>query len=227
MGKPKYFLVKMSDSEDFAKAFRTGKLYANRLSCFRKLEAGKRGDPHEGVFVLSDKGVLTLTATFPGGSDTITLTEKDFAGLPLLMPDSVSFLNIFCMHMAHCREFALLSAGPETRVKLDLEIPEAGIQEFGRYAVIITHSEKFFARVKRMAEIQSRQWRAGPVEYQDPPWNLMHSIKAAFYKVSDLSYQREYRLAFDINADNDKAVSLEIGDISDISFIRRLPSEGL
>ena len=35
MGKPKYFLVKMSDSEDFAKAFRSGKLYANRLSCFR------------------------------------------------------------------------------------------------------------------------------------------------------------------------------------------------
>ena len=45
------------------------------------------------------------------------------------MPDSVSFLNIFCMHMAHCREFALLSAGPETWVKLDLEIPEACIQE--------------------------------------------------------------------------------------------------
>ncbi len=182
MGKPKYFLVKMSDSEDFAKAFRSGILYANRLSCFRKLEAGKRGDPHEGVFALSDKGVLTLTATFPGGSDTITLTERDFAGPPLLMPDSVSFLNIFCMHMAHCREFTLLSAGPETRVKLDLEIPDACIQEFGRYAVIITHPGKFFARVKRMAELQSRQWRRGPVEYQDPPWNLMHSIKAAFYK---------------------------------------------
>ena len=55
----------------------------------------------------------------------------------------------------------------------------------------------------------------------------MHSIKAAFYKVPDLSYQREYRLAFDINADNDKAVSLEIGDIRDISFTRKLPSEGL
>ena len=76
MGKPKYFLVKMSDSEDFAKAFRSGKLYANRLSCFRKLEAGKRGDPHEGVFALSDKGVLTLTATFPGGSDTITSRRR-------------------------------------------------------------------------------------------------------------------------------------------------------
>ena len=139
MGKPKYFLTKMSDSEDFAKAFRSGKLYANRLSCFRKLEAGKRGDPHEGVFDLSDKGVLTLTATFPGGSDTITLTEKDFAGPPLLMPDSVSFVNIFCMHMAHCREFVLSPVGPAPRVKLDLEIPEACIQEFGRYAVIITH----------------------------------------------------------------------------------------
>ena len=47
----------------------------------------------------------------------------------------------------------------------------------------------------------------------------MHSIEAAFYKVPDLSYQREYRLAFDINAEDDKAVCLEIGDISDISFI--------
>ena len=32
MGKPKYFLVKMSDSEDFAKAFRSGKLYAKSPS---------------------------------------------------------------------------------------------------------------------------------------------------------------------------------------------------
>ena len=227
MGKPKYFLAKMSDTEDFANAFRSGKLYANRLSYFRKLEAGKRGDPHEGAFVLSDKGVLTLTATFPGGSETITLTEKDFARPPLLMPDSVSFLNIFCMHMAHCREFTLLSAGPESRVKLDLEIPEACIQEFGRYAVVIAHPGKFFARVDRMVDLQSRLWRHGPVEYQDPPWNLMHSIRAAFYKDPDLSYQREYRLVFDINADNEKAVCLEIGDISDISFIHKLPSKGL
>ena len=225
MGKPRYFLVKMSDSEDFAKAFRGGKLYANRLSYFRKLETGRRGDPREGVFVFSDKGVLTLTATFPGGSDTIILTEKDFAGPPLLMPDSVSFLNIFCMHMAHCREFTLGSAGPENRVKLDLEIPEACIQEFGRYAVVITHPGEFFARVQRMADLQSWRWRHGPVEYQDPPWNLMHSIEAAFYKVPDLSYQREYRLAFDINAEDDKAVCLEIGDISDISFIPKLPTK--
>ena len=72
MGKPDFFLTKMTDSEDFAKAFRSGKLYANRLSFFRNLEAGNRGDPREGVFVLSDKGVLTLTATadsdvFDGG----------------------------------------------------------------------------------------------------------------------------------------------------------------
>ena len=171
--------------------------------------------------------MFTLTATFPGGSDTITLTEKDFAGPPLLMPDSVGFLNIFCMHMAHCREFALSSAAPATRVKLDLEIPEACIQEFGPYAVIITHPRKFFARVKRMAELQSRQWRHGPVEYMDPPWNLIHSMKAAFYKVPDLSYQKEYRLAFDINADNDEPVCLEIGDISDISFIRKIPTDRL
>ena len=227
MRKPKYFLTKMFGSEDFSKAFRSGKLYANRLSFFRKLEAGQRGDPHEGVFVVSDKGVLTLTATFPGGSDTITFTEKDFAGPPLLMPDSVSFLNIFCMHMAHCREFALSSAASETRVKLDLEIPEACIREFGPYAVIITHPGKFLARVKRMADLQSHQWRYGPVEYQDRPWNLMHSIGAAFYKIPDLSYEREYRLAFDINAEDDKAVCLEIGDISDISFLRKLPSDGL
>ena len=227
MGKPEYFLTKMCGSEDFSKAFRSGKLYANPLPFFRKLEAGKRGDPHEGVFVLSDKGVLTLTATFSGGSDTITLTEKDFADPPLLMPDSVSYLNIFCMHMAHCREFAISSSGTAPRVKLDLEIPEECIQEFGRYAVIITDREKFFDRVKRMLELQYRRWWHGPVEYKDPPWSLMHSIRAAFYKVPDLSYQREYRLAFDINADNDKAVCLEIGDISDISFIRKLPSDGL
>ena len=227
MEKLSYFLTKMCGSEDFAKAFRSGKLYANRLSFFRKLEAGKRGDPHEGIFVMSDKGVLTLTATFSGGSDTITLTEKDFAGPPILIPDSVSFLNIFCMHMAHCREFEISSAGPSTRVKLDLEIAEACIREFGQYAVIITHPGKFLARVKRVAELQSRQWRYGPVEYQAPPWNPMYSIKAAFYKVPGLSYQREYRLALDINADDDKAVCLDIGNISDISFIRKLPSDGL
>ena len=224
MGKPKFFLTKMCGSEDFAKAFRRGKLYANRLSFFRNLEAGNRGDPSEGVFALSEKGVLTLTTTFPGGSDTITLTEKDFAGPPLLTPDSVSFLNIFCMHMAYCREFEFSSAGPTPRVKLDLEIPEACIREFGRYAVIITHPGKFLARVKRMAELQCQQWRYGPVEYLEPPLNLMHSIRATFYKVPDMSYQREYRFAFDINADNDKAVCLEIGDIRDISFIRELPT---
>ena len=224
MKKPEYFLVKMFASEDYAKAFQRGKLYANRLSFFRNLETGGRGDPHEGVFALSDKGVLTLTATFPDGSDTITLTEKDFAGPPLLMPDSVGFLNIFCMHMAHCREFALSTAGPATRVKLDLQIPEVCIQEFGPYAVIITHPGEFYARVKRLDELQSRNWRHGPVEYTDAPWTLIHSIKAAFYKAPDFSYQREYRFAFDINTDSDEAVCLEIGDIRDISFVRKIPS---
>lgn len=57
MGKPTFFLTKMSDSEDFAKAFRSGKLYANRLSFFRNLEAGNRGDPREGVFIMSDHHV--------------------------------------------------------------------------------------------------------------------------------------------------------------------------
>ena len=112
MQKPEFFLVKLFESQEFAQSFLSGKLYSNYLAHFRNLEKDKRGDPHEGVYALSKQGILTLTNQNPDGSiETISLTERDFAEPTLLMPNSVSSLNIFCMHMAHCQEFSIFYCG--------------------------------------------------------------------------------------------------------------------
>ena len=141
----------------------------------------------------------------------LVVTEEDFSGSPLAKYDC----NVFCMHMAYCEEYRILPSG----LKLHIEIADACIQEFGEQATIITDRRMFFDRVdKRMTGLKCRSWKRSPVEYQTPdehPFDLMHTIRAAFYKDPKFSYQREYRLAFDISAGNNEAICLDIGDLSD------------
>ena len=52
MARTIYFLVKVFSDKKYAEDFVNGKLFANRLSYFRKLEEeqqANRGDRHEGV----------------------------------------------------------------------------------------------------------------------------------------------------------------------------------
>ncbi|HIF9375049.1 TPA: hypothetical protein ACX6RV_002942 [Photobacterium damselae] len=52
MSKTLFFFVKVFDNKKYADDFMKGKLFANRLSFFKKLEEkaeANRGDRHEGV----------------------------------------------------------------------------------------------------------------------------------------------------------------------------------
>ena len=226
MKTPQSLLVKMCREMQFAEDFRNGILYANRLSYFRDLENDQRSDPHEGVIFWSEQGAsFTLTVTLPDDVDTVTLTEDDLVGPIEVTPDSASFLNIFCMYI--CRDLKFSKYLPEGAVRMDFGIHKECVRNFGEYAIVVTDSAEFLTRVRKAAETNCIVGRYGAVKYQDPidrPANLLHTLELPFYKNAKFEYQQEFRIVFDVNADNESAICLNIGDISDISSMVVLTS---
>ena len=91
------FLVKFLPEEEWVKELISGKIYMNRLSCFKRLEeqqVSNRADRHEGVSGWFQPGGTHATIN---GMDI----SSDLAGPIEIQRDWLNDLNIFCMNAAH------------------------------------------------------------------------------------------------------------------------------
>jgi hypothetical protein len=130
-------------------------------------------------------------------------------------------LNVFCM-----TGFVSERAGvPEPRMVQEViaQVREssATCAAMGRHAVMVWDLDEFIARVRRACEHRGYRFWAKPVEYYNayPPASVFWpegSVKPVFLKSAGYRLQREYRFALDTRTHNE-AVTLEIGDIRDIS----------
>ena len=219
------FLVKVFQEARYADNFVRGKLYAHRLSYFKRIEdRDGRRDEDEGAIMLQRDGLIvefTATNIETGESSRITMAGHEFAAPIIMRPRWFDHINVFCMYAGHSGDFQSISDDNVHSFKKQLEIPEDGIK-LGRYAVVITNTREFLKRVKVAAEKRGYGICGGLVKYYDaevgtPP--AKSEIESIFTKRKEYEYQKEFRLAIDTGTMGCNPITLDIGRIGDISVL--------
>ena len=218
-----YSLVKMVKTEEYAKEFLKGSLHANSLKFFRDLEEdGNRADRLEGGMWFPEDFSISI------GNFTNKITPYDVEEPPIAFPAWTSNLNIFCMYALHFDNPEELSIDDSSEGRR-ITLPDACIKEFGEFAVAIKNVTEFQKRVldavKREYVLGNiSRFRSHYVEYRPPlvfQSDDPNDFKLAFRKGEELSYQREYRFAFQSTKPAGGPIKLNIGDISDIAIFER------
>ena len=215
MSKTIIFLVKIFDEKKYALDFMKGKIFANRLSYFRRLDEkqnANRGDKHEAVISWVQPKYANLTIngrniTQLAGPISIQMTRHDH-------------INIYCMYTGHSGEFESLTEENLSDFKKYLEISEDCLK-LGKYAVVVTQCKTFIDRVRNAAKSNNYECQARLVDYYDP--NIFSGsfseFDAVFKKRNEFSHQKEFRFAFDTGVSGDNPLILDIGDITDITTL--------
>ena len=229
--KKMHILMKMFKYKEYADDFRMGKLFANTLDYFQKLEGEEgQGDPYEGAMWSSEHDILTLMT--PAGPFKIT---------PDLLEHYLSFQRINHVNVVCFCEFRLpvevvygiLSTPAE--FMNEVPIPQKLQYDFGPHMVVIRDRAEFENRVNRELRKQTimghvKAFGQRPVQYEDYQpkfWDMVgigaagnNFLKPAFFKRSSFSYQSEYRIAFERDSilPTGGPYTLNIGDIRDITF---------
>ena len=190
-----------------------GHIYAKTLSYYRKLEE-KTGDAdigdgfeamlhvNEGQFINQATGEITYL-----NDELIATTESDD--------------YVFCMFGIY----------PSTMTFQFSDKQKEKMLSFGDTALIILDSEEFIKRVKIAAEKKGHKTHFDAVNYYDASedyanvfisllkgiWNI------AFWKRKSYAYQQEARFVFIPDGSDDDHIEMDIGDVSDISYV--VPAE--
>jgi hypothetical protein len=213
MTKRIFFCAKIFDDERYVSDFIGGKLFANRLSYFRRLEeseSSNRGDPHEAMVGWHQPSEVKVFL------NDMPLT--DLAGPVLIQMNWHGHLNIFCIYAAHSGDFEAITHDNLEDFKRQLRIPEECLK-LGRYAVVVTNPAELIERVKAAIKREGFGLSAALVTYYDPRTfsGSISQEESAFRKRDEFQHQKEYRFSIDTGTEGVNPTILEIGDISDIT----------
>ena len=219
-----FFLVKVFSEQAHADQFLQGKLYARRLSWFKKLESDyERGDDYEAASVLRSDGIkLTLNSTdmATGETENVTITGSEFHSPLVFKPEHFDHINIFCMYAAHSGEFRTISEDNIQDIRKQVELPKEYV-DFGSYAVVIINFTEFLERVRNAAHRNGYCIRCSLVSYYDPGVGTSLALldeKTLFAKRNKYAYQKEFRFAINTDTTGSEPITLDIGKIDDIAI---------
>ena len=209
------FLAKIFKQKSYAQDFIDGKLYANRLSFFKKMEDEKesnRKDRHEAATGWYQKNDISLLIN--------DCEVTDISGPIMTQINRHDNLNVYCLYAGHSGEFSQITIENLDSFRKHLEIPEDCLI-LGDYAVVLTNASEFMKRVLSAIKIKKYGIRTGLVNYYDPDTfsGSFDDLDALFAKRDEYSHQKEYRISIDTGVDGDDAITLDIGDISDIAIL--------
>ena len=213
-------LIKVTSRPDYADQFLRGDLYCNRLACFRTLEDdNQRGDSFEASMVYPPGSILTLghTNLLTAEKGVWTIPPQDLADNIRLRSDAPNHLNLLCMYAVDFSDFRKTLTNDTIRT---VELPET-LWEFGDYAVVVFDVPTFIQRVKRAALARNYRVHLGRVVYYDPMLGLPDmplNESLAFFKRNRFAHQKEFRFAFNTSVLGNNAITVSIGDISDIAI---------
>ena len=219
-----FFLVKFFQKKEHASDFVKGKMFANRLSHFKRIEDHDgRGDEYEGAIMSkSDSLVLKLEATDSETGEVIsshTIPGTELAAPLIIAPEWFDHINVFCMYASHIGGFQSISVDHAQNLEKQLEIPET-CAELGKYAVVITNTPEFLRRVKVAADQRGYGIIRNLVKYYDPEVGtppLQAETETIFTKRKEYEYQSEFRFAIDTRTVGRDPIILDIGEINDIA----------
>ncbi len=218
-----FFLAKVFQEQDHANEFISGRLFANRLSYFKRVEdAEGRGDPREGAILPPlDRLTITLEGKDPrtGSVEEITITGHDLEAPPVIVPRWFDHINLFCMYAAHSGGLHGISLDNLRDLRKQVEIPES-YAKLGKHAVVIIDNPEFIRRVKVAAQREGYGICCALVSYYDPDVGtapVRSQLETIFTKSKVFEYQREFRLAINTGSLGCEPIVLDIGQIDDIA----------
>ena len=199
-----FLLAKIFENQKYMQDFCNGKLYMNSLAYFKDIEIindKPRYDSYEGIrcYWQPQQCILELNGhKFNNLIAPITLYSH-----------SNNYKNVFCM-------WSISSENDILRGNIYIDEEN---KKFGEYLVVITSPKIFLERITSALQNSGLSAQVGLVEYYDEKTHLsFEENKEVFHKVSNFSYQQEYRIAVNTNIDN-KPYILNIGNLEDISII--------
>ena len=218
-----YLLVKVFQEEQHARDFMDGKLFANRLSYFKRIDGSdirKDEDEDEGAVLLPrDGAVLDLTAKNPVTGEVISsirITGSDLAAPIIMRPGWANHVNLFCMYAVHHSCDSEDIAGS----KKQLTVPKGVLEGFGKHAVVIENIREFFRRVVDGAKQQGYAVKGRLVTYYDAEIGTPPELSyedAVFAKRNEFRHEQEFRIVINSGTAGNKAIPFYIGSISDIA----------
>jgi hypothetical protein len=202
-----FAFIKFFEKQIYAQEFIEGKIYANKLSYFKKVEGstGVKMDKYEGTCAIfqSKQSTLKLNGGVIDTVGNITLSRK-----------KDEYKNIFCMYTL------IMPNGvyKDTKdIKNQLMILSK-CEELGKYAVIVRANE-FLEKIKavELKQFKINKIRMGEVNYYDENTfqGSFDDDNVLFNKIKKFEYQKEYRLVIDSEVNNE--LILKIGSIKDIT----------
>ena len=215
--KTVFLFVKFFDNPSYADDFVHGRIFANRLSRFKKPEDSNefgRMDKHEGTTAWLQPGEGRLILNGMDMSD-------DLAGPVQIQMNWLNHLNIFCLHAAHSGDLDLASISNDNiePLRQELTIPDE-CSALGKYAVVVDNVPEFINRMKSAALEKGYQITWGLVKYYDPA--MFHgdfrAVESVFRKQDQYSFQREFRFVINSGSLGECPLVLDIGDIRDITL---------
>ena len=214
------FLVKFLNKEAHVRDLLDGKIYANRLSWFKRMEAedaSGRLDRHEGAIAWHQPDRVNVVIN--GWNMT-----PDLAGPIEMHGNWLNYLNIYCTYAGRLADVEPEHLPDEIphEFRSQLAIPERCLS-LGRYAVVIKNGPEFIRRMGEAATTSRCRMWYGKVNYYNPDIYHGHhfDVEAAFWKQDRYSYQSEFRFVIDTHTEGVEPITLEIGDIRDISLAFR------
>lgn len=208
-----YDLIKITKKE-YADEILKGNLYMNPLSFFRKYENDYMDDMAEGVCGDVPKNQMRQYGYYLTDEIIDNITTDNV----MMISDHFSACNLYCM-------YSLYHDDEEQKIS---EFNEDLLQ-FSDTAVWIKDVNEFKNRVKNAIEIECVKGKAeygsyGRVKYYDMSevTNKMDS-RSCFDKRRDYQWQQEWRICLWSHNLKNAALTLHIGDISDIACI--VPAE--
>ena len=212
--KTVFFLVKFFDNQNHADDFVHGRIFANRLSRFKKVEDSDesgRMDRHEGTISWMQPGKCRVVINGMDISD-------DLAGPVHAQRHWLNHLNVFCLHAAHSGDLNVANLSNIESLRQELTIPDECLT-LGKYAVVVKNVPQFINRMRSSAHAKGYGIAQRLVKYYAPATFHGHfrDVESVFWKQDQYRFQREFR--FVINRGSlDECPVMDIGDIRDITL---------
>ena len=172
------------------------------------------------------------------GSVNIVLNDmdlsNDLAGPLQIQMDWLNYLHLFCMHAAHTGALdvdALSNENIEV-LRQELLVP-VDCSKLGEHAVVVKDVPGFIKRVEAAVKAKGYEGRCGftcsrpLVKYYNletsQAWRRrfhgsFREAESVFRKQVTQSYQREFRIVIATGSASDCPLTLEVGDLSDITI---------
>ncbi len=219
-----FLLAKVFSKKRYAEEFLQGKLYANRLAEFKRIDDDlARGDEYEGgVMINPDRVTVAIQNQDQetGESREVVLEGQHFGSSIKMKLPYFDYLNLFCMYGVSLNGLDLT---PENTgaIKDRISLSEK-FRGLGNYVVVVTNATKFINRVVVAANRKKYGLEFDFVTYYDPEVGttlIPQSTETIFAKRQEFAWQEEFRFAFNTFTLRNEAVVLDIGRIDDIAFL--------